>query len=469
MRGMATTQPIAPTSVKMKRFSVTVLSGEQRGRRFVPDPEGSLRVGRAQRLTSTKDDDLAAPGASAWLMLDDPMVSHLHLTLESQPGHVRLRDHSSNGTWIGATRVFGGSAELIETTDLRVGETDLRVTVDIQSSTQAQSGRVSFGDLICASPSMQRLFARIARLAACDLPVLITGETGTGKSALAEAIHKHSSRAAKDFCELDFGAIKPSLLESDLFGHVRGAFTGAESDRKGMFEEAVGGTVLLDEIGDLTLEAQPRLLRVLERKTVRRLGSNEDRPVNVRVIAATQCNLPAMVNESRFRRDLYERLAVCVIEMPPLRERRDDIIAIAEHLLDRIRKQGAVEVPDNYTFSAADRAEMMGYHWPGNIRELGHYLERKFVLDETPLRQSRVTPPPGLLDYTDLLPLGHKDAVEELQLRFEREYLRHHLAAAEGRMGRAAARTGLHRVTFSQKVERAGLKRLVLPSEDGKE
>ncbi len=462
---MEATQPLAPSNFHVKRFHVEVLSGPRRGERCEADREGRIHVGRPVAGHE------APPEPGAWLWLDDPQVSHVHLALEAQATCVSLRDASRNGTWLGGARLRGHTVELAETVDVRVGETDVRVVVEARERATPLPGVTSFGGLLGTSASMQRLFARLERLAACDLPVLITGETGTGKSALAKALHDRSRRAGKDFLEVDFGAMSPQLMAAELFGSVRGAFTGAV-DRKGLLEEVPGGTVLLDEVGDLPLDYQPQLLRVLDRKRVRRLGSNEERPINVRVIAATYHDLASMVNDGRFRLDLYERLAVCMVEMPPLRERRDEIPALARHLIERIRAEGDVEVPEGYALPPDEERELMRRDWPGNIRELYHYLAFKLATGEQPpLRRSRPTPTPGAaLELEDLLDRSYKDATDELLVRFDRAFLRHHYERAGRKLGKAAAQAGLHRVTFTQKMERCGLKKaLSVPPDEGAE
>jgi len=452
---MTVTQPLASSSFQVKRFHVEVLSGPQRGLRRDADADGRLHVGRL----SPDAEPAPSPSSGPWLWLTDPLVSQVHLAFEARPSHVHLRDTSRNGTWLGGARLCNHAVELSDTIDLRVGETDLRVVVEPRERRVPASLNTSFGGLLGTSPSMQRLFARIERLAACDLPVLITGESGTGKSVLAEAMHLRSRRASKSFLEIDFGAMSANIMESELFGHVRGAYTDAV-DRRGMFEEASGGTVFLDEIGDLALEHQPRLLRVLDRKRVRRVGSNEERAVNVRVIAATCRDLAAMVNAGRFRLDLYERLAVCMVEMPPLRERRDEIPALARHLIARIREEGNVDVPEGYALDPDDERELMQRDWTGNVRELYHYRAFKLATGEQPpLRRSRPAPGGVALDVDDLLDRTYKDAAEELSNRFDRAFLKHHYERAGRRLGKAAEQAGLHRVTFTQKMERCGLKK----------
>jgi DNA-binding NtrC family response regulator len=237
---------------------------------------------------------------------------------------------------------------------------------------------------------MRRLFAVAGRVAASDVTVLIQGETGTGKDARAEALHHASPRAAGPLVVVDCGAVPPSLFESELFGHERGAFTGADRARAGAFEEADGGTLFLDEIGELPLPLQPKLLRVLEAREVRRIGGAQPRKVDVRVIAATNRDLREEVNRGTFRQDLYFRLEVVRFEVPPLRERPEDIPLLAEHFR-QLAKPGTGVAP----FSEETLATFMAHKWPGNVRELRNAVERLTVLDEMPFAGQLAPAAPG--------------------------------------------------------------------------
>jgi transcriptional regulator with GAF, ATPase, and Fis domain len=226
----------------------------------------------------------------------------------------------------------------------------------------------STGGLVGESPALRAALERMARLAPGDLPVLILGESGTGKELAARQVHRASSRAGGAFVAVNCAALAETLLLSDLFGHSKGAFTGADRDRKGVFETAHGGTVLLDEIGDLPLSAQGMLLRVLQEGEIRRLGESESRRVNVRVLAATHRDLLRMVGEGSFRRDLYYRLRVGCIELPPLRDRGGDVLLIADHFLGRLRGRAPAYL------SREARGRLLTHAWPGNVRELENVL-----------------------------------------------------------------------------------------------
>jgi two-component system response regulator GlrR len=242
-----------------------------------------------------------------------------------------VRDlESRNGTWLGGTRVTEVIVE--DQATITIGKTTLRVGM-AEADLGRPEARSSFGAAVGASPAMKQLFGILERVSPSDSTVLLLGETGTGKEVLARAIHERSTRAHAPFVVVDCGSVAASLIESELFGHVRGSFTGAVADRNGAFLAADSGTIFLDELGELPLELQPRLLRVLEGGYVRRVGEDKSRRVDVRVIAATHRDLEAEVAANRFRRDLYYRLAVVPITVPPLRDRLDDLQLLAEHFV----------------------------------------------------------------------------------------------------------------------------------------
>ncbi|MCK6547781.1 sigma-54 dependent transcriptional regulator [Myxococcota bacterium] len=235
-----------------------------------------------------------------------------------------------------------------------------------------------FGRLLGCSAEMLAVFEQLREVAASDASVIIEGETGTGKELVGEAIHEHSARADQPYVVVDCAAVPSELIESELFGHVRGAFTGAVDPRKGAFEAADGGTIFIDEIGELPLSLQPRLLRVLERREVKRVGSNVAKAIDVRVLAATNRDLAREVDEGRFRGDLYFRLAVVKVKIPALRERREDILFLAEHFLrDYLTPRG-----DPLELRADARERLFSYDWPGNVRELRNTIDRGAALSD---------------------------------------------------------------------------------------
>jgi DNA-binding NtrC family response regulator len=321
----------------------------------------------------------------------------------------------------------------------------------------------SGGDVVAVDPATVSLFALVRRLAASDLPVLVQGETGSGKEVVARALHRHSARAGKSFLAVNCATLNESLAESELFGHERGSFTGADARKAGVFESADGGTLLLDEVGELPLEVQPKLLRALGEGEVRRVGAKKSRKVDVRVIAATNRDLRKEVNAGRFRADLFYRLAVIQVRMPPLRERLEDLPLIVPAMIERIRRERRVPGAPH-----AD-AELMGlltrHTWPGNVRELRNFLEQYVVLQEAPPFEGGEEGLMGgghgegegeLLAGLDALPL--RAAKTELTERFERRYLARVLAETGGNVAEAARRAGVDRGTVFRTLRRTGMR-----------
>jgi DNA-binding NtrC family response regulator len=296
-------------------------------------------------------------------------------------------------------------------------------------------------------------FALMERAAASDVTVLLEGETGTGKSQAAESIHRQSARRDHPFLVVDCGALPPNLLESELFGHEKGAFTGAVTRRVGVFEEARGGTVFLDEVGELPLELQPKLLRVLEARDIRRLGTNVHTPVDVRIVTATNRDLRAEVNAGRFRSDLYFRLAVVKIPLPPLRQRSEDIPAIVEKLLSGLGSDARVKAT---LLDPAFVVQLQRAAWPGNIRELRNHLERCVVLQETLLPgegEESGRPEeggPSVIDARVPYPEARRRALDT----FERQYVEALLQLHGGMVSQAAASADIDRVHLYRLIKR---------------
>jgi DNA-binding NtrC family response regulator len=312
--------------------------------------------------------------------------------------------------------------------------------------------------MVGKSPAMQAVFDVLNKASGSDATILLEGETGTGKEVSAEAIHKGSPRREKPFLVVDCGAMPPNLLESELFGHERGAFTGAVSSRQGVFEAANGGTVFLDEIGELAVDLQPKLLRVLERREVRRVGTNNHVPVNVRLIAATNRSLREQVGSQKFRSDLYYRLAVVEVKLPPLRERLADLPALVEHI---VRNFGTV---DEEAMAAVRASPFLGalaeHNWPGNIRELRNYLERCVALhDFAPPRGAGGAAPP-IPGPESAVNIGQplREAREAWVSTFERRYLEELLRQHENRVSAAARAAGVDRIYFYRLLWKHGLR-----------
>jgi transcriptional regulator with PAS, ATPase and Fis domain len=386
-------------------------------------------------------------GESADLRLTDPAVSREHLRISLEPGGVRVRDEGSkNGTYLGGTRVH----EVTLTSDaaLSIGGSTLAFSVATDSITLQLSSSDRFGDAIGTSHIMRHLFAQLERAADSDLTVLIEGESGVGKDLLARAIHAKSPRKEAPFVIADCSAIPEHLIESELFGHERGAFTGADRSRKGVIEEASGGTLFLDEIGELPLDLQPKLLRMMEQREIRPVGSNAPRAVDVRVIAATNRRLAEAARTGEFRNDLFYRLAVVRVAVPPLRQRPDDILPIARAMLRTMKRDPTVELPEDFA------SMLVAYNWPGNVRELRNVIERHAVLgaDEKGLFEEAK----AMTRTADeeLANLTYHEARKIVLDRLDEEYLPRVLERADGVVARAAELAGVARPSFYRMLER---------------
>jgi len=306
-------------------------------------------------------------------------------------------------------------------------------------------------DLVCASPAMKEIFELVSKVARQPhTTVLITGESGVGKEVVARHLHRMSPRRERRFVAINCAAIPPTLLESELFGHEKGAFTGATSRKRGIFEQAQGGTVFLDEIGDLPLEAQAKLLRVLQEKKVQRLGGGEEIPVDVRIVAATNQDLEQLVNDGRFRADLFYRLNVFPIHIPPLRERREDILPLAEFFVRRFR---GGEITEGPLFTAGAQKILTSYHWPGNVRELANAVERALILagDELPLSSEHFS---FLLKGTSARKTFFELPPEGISLEeLEKDLIRQALERTKGNQSAAARLLGLTRSKFRTRMK----------------
>jgi DNA-binding NtrC family response regulator len=320
-----------------------------------------------------------------------------------------------------------------------------------------------FGDVLGTTQPMRRLFALLAKAAPTEATILLQGETGTGKEAIAEAVHRMSRRNKGPFVVVDCGSIPHELIASELFGHAKGSFTGAGADKQGLIEAATHGTLFLDEIGELALDLQPQLLRVLDRRQVRRVGETQSVDVDIRVIAATHRDLRAMVKAGQFREDLYYRLAVVATHVPPLRDRKADIPALATWFADKMGRGGFAQSP-----SLLDQLER--HDWPGNVRELRNVVERALSLGDTQLHDlndaggarpatssESVEAPPRLPSTSDVLELPFKEAKAALVESFERDYLQALLARHRGNISRAASEAGIDRNYIHRLVKKYGL------------
>ena len=356
-----------PTKRQLRKGRLVVVDGGQGATgRSAPMDRTRIRIGR-----SAVND----------LRIEEPSVSGVHCELESTEEGLVLRDlGSTNGTWAGDLRIV--EAQVAPGSSFRVGNVTVRYeglqeTIDIPLASEDR-----FGGAFGSSVPMREVFATLGKVAPSDLTVLVEGETGTGKEVVARAIHDKSRRSARPFVVLDCSAIPDTLAESTLFGHEQGAFTGAVQRHKGVFEQADGGTVFLDEIGELPLELQPKLLRVLENQEVKRVGGNKTISVDTRLVAATNRDLRRMVAEGGFREDLYFRVSVIHVELPPLRQRTADVPMLAGLFLDKCHNPRFGGTPT--TILPEAMVALMGHPWPGNVRELRNVVERAVSLADGP-------------------------------------------------------------------------------------
>lgn len=386
------------------------------------------------------------------LVLDDKRVSAVHVELVATERGVRVRDLGSrNGTFLGDTRI--GEVYLLKPTQFTVGESLLEFspttpeTVDIPDV-------AAFGPLVGSSAGMRAVFERCRKAAPTELTVLILGETGCGKELVAQAIHQASNRANKPFVVVDCGAIPPSLAESALFGHERGSFTGAVDKRVSPFVEADGGTIFLDELGELPVDVQPKLLRALAEQRIKSVGSNNYRPVNVRVIAATRRDLVREVNAGTFRSDLYFRVAQLRVELPPLRERLEDIPSLVRKMMADIGDKGAY---GRITNDSLER--LMRHDWPGNVRELRNVVSVALAFGkEGPLDLAQhLAPLVASSDSTPTRGRTFQDAKRDVLARFEREYFTALYAECSGNVSEIGRRAAMERAHVRGYLRRHGI------------
>src|SRR3954470_14375295 len=309
------------------------------------------------------------------LVLTDKTVSRRHAMALLENNEVLVRDlGSTNGSFIQGSRfkeiTVGFGAEI------KLGRTVIKFLPEEEVVEPVESEADTFGQLIGRDVKMRRMFALLQDIAPNDATVLIEGETGTGKELIAEEIHNHSKREKGPFVVFDCGAVPRELIESALFGHVKGSFTGAVADRKGAFAEAHGGTIFLDEIGELPIDMQPSLLRALDKRAVRKVGANQYEKVDVRVVAATNRDLREEVSKKAFREDLFYRLAVIRVHLPALRERGRDIDVLTEHFMRQFSPERGLNLPP------PELQRLRSYAWPGNVRELRNVIERACVLSK---------------------------------------------------------------------------------------
>jgi transcriptional regulator with GAF, ATPase, and Fis domain len=450
-----------PTVRHLRKSKVVVVSGTEQGREV---EIGKPRVTGGRSIIND-------------LVLSDKAISGSHFEILARDDGYRLRDlDSTNGTFIGELRIR--EVWLKPGQEFRVGHTTLRFQPTQDIVEIPLSKRDTFESVTGSSVRMREIFATLEKVAPSELTVLVTGETGTGKEMIARGIHQASSRKQKPFVVLDCGAIPKDLIESTLFGHEKGSFTGAVAQHQGCFEQAHGGTIFLDEIGELDINLQPKLLRVLENRELKRVGGDRVIKIDVRVVAATNRDLRQMVNQGTFREDLYFRLSVIHVELPPLRERKEDVPALADVFLREIGSRRGLAM----SFSADAVAGLQGHNWPGNVRELKNVVERAASLTEGSLVQRsdlmfnrepgmRPTTSPAIPAAKDVLPAGggdlamppitpgldFKEAKQRVVDAFELAYLKQLLERHDGNITRSAQEAGLTRYHLRELLKRHGL------------
>ena len=409
-----------------------------------PDRGESIQVRAKKPIVFGSSPDCDMP-------LTDKTVSRKHLKAEFNGTDLVLTDQdSTNGTFIQGSRFkeitvgFG--------TEFRLGRTVVKYLPEEESIDVEPAEEQSFGQMIGGDTKMRQLFKLMQDVASTKATVLIEGETGTGKELIAEELHNHSERKDKPFIVFDCGSVPRELIESALFGHVKGSFTGAITDRKGAFAEADGGTIFLDEIGEMALDLQPSLLRVLDKRAVRKVGSNTYEDIDVRVVAATNRDLRAEVQKKSFREDLYYRLAVIRLSVPPLRERGNDIPVLIDHFIKSFSPGEQLNVsPDDLT-------ALRRHSWPGNVRELRNSIERSCVLSKgnfINIEGALGDDSAAAVGFRTDLPF--KDAKGQLVEQFEREYIEDLMRRHEMNLSAAAREAEIDRKHLRELIRKYDL------------
>lgn len=425
-----TVQALIRPSQPLGEVSVRVLDGKANSAGL----RVALRPGQPIGVGKSPDNQL---------QLDDLTVSRYHVELTLRRSGIEVRDlESMNGTYIGDVRV--ARALVRAGTKLTVGAHTLLLCAESASPpAQAKVNELeqlpTLPGIVAQSPSMQKVVRAVARLAGTPVTVLLHGETGTGKEVFARALHLLSDRRDQPFETVDCGSMAPTLIASELFGHERGAFTGAHNEHAGAFERAHGGTVFLDEIGELPLDLQPMLLGVLERRRFKRVGGVRERNVDVRVIAATHRDLRKATNVGTFRADLYFRLAVARVEIPALRERPEDIAPLVRRFAEQLTGDPRAQPFDRQTLAALE-----AHPWSGNVRELRNVVESAVALGSVVLEQEPGAQPVAT-SAPELFGLPYREARAQAVASFERGYLRALTEACGGNASEAARRARMDR------------------------
>jgi transcriptional regulator with GAF, ATPase, and Fis domain len=436
----------AARALELHRLAIVVLGGAQRGAERVMN-RPVFRIGKSS------ENDLA---------LDDETVSRVHCEVVQDRRGFLVRDlDSTNGTLLDGSSIR--EAYLHPGAVLTVGRIELKVRPYAETIELLPSENDTFGESVGKSLAMRQIFGLLEQLAPSDATVLLEGETGTGKDVLAREVHLKSPRSKRPFVVVDCGAVVGTLIESELFGHERGAFTGAIDSRQGAFELANGGTLFLDEVGELPLDLQPKLLRAIEQRAFRRVGGNREVRVDIRLVAATKRNLKMEVERGKFREDLYFRLAVVPVTLPPLRERREDVRALVLALLERLRGDGPpFEVEPSLLVA------LEAHEWPGNVRELRNVLERaaylarargevRLGLGHAPLAVAGAREADEEPVFAFEAGLSYRDTKARFEETFERHYVAWLLARHEGNVSAAAREAEMDRKYLHKLVKKHGL------------
>lgn len=440
-----------PEVISLRKCQLVIIEGDDKGKKTTLS-KNVIKIGKKE------DNDV---------VLSDKTISRQHAEIEYKSDSFLLRDlDSTNGTYVNGTRVK--EAYLLPGDRIKIGRTVMEFTAFDEKVRIEPSSKTQFGKLVGSSTKMRQIFTILERISPTLATVVVEGDTGTGKDLVAQAVHEHSPRRNKPFVVFDCSAVAPNLIESELFGHEKGAFTGAIRSRKGAFEEANGGTIFLDEIGELTLDLQPKLLRALEQREIKRVGSNNTAKIDVRVICATNKNLKKEVADGRFREDLYYRLSVVKIHLPSLAERPEDIETLVEKFLTiskfNMLGEGKLKVTkvDDEALKTLKR-----YQWPGNVRELMNIIERAvsfaegdtltkshldFVFSEVEQEE----------EYTERLvtpsDMPFKEAKQKIVEIFEKEYLLELLKKNNYNISAAAREAKIDRKHIRNLLKKYGIK-----------
>ncbi len=393
-------------------------------------------------------------GSGCDVPLSDPTISRRHLAIEPSPEGVVARDlGSTNGSFVQGARFH--ELTLGFGTEITIGKTVLKFVPNEEALDLGPSDLESYGALVGRDPNVRRLFRLLDDVAATDATVLIEGETGTGKELFAEEIHRHSPRKGGPFIVFDCGSVPAELIESALFGHVRGAFEGASTDRRGAFEEAHGGTLFLDQVGELSPSVQPVLLRAIDKQSVRPVGGTSYTPASVRVVAATNQNLRAAIAAKQFREDLYYRIAVIRMLVPPLRDRPLDIPLLVQHFIRQFRPERPLAVAEE------DLARLQRHPWAGNARELRNVVERACALshgEQLFIDDALDEPRSGAAATAPDIDLPFKDAKARVVDAFERGYIDALLKRHAGNLSAAARAADIDRKHLRELLRKHGLR-----------